>query len=94
MHIESHLLQDPRQMQQFERSLSQTHLLNLWSPPRGRGQLQLTVGTDTGGSHFGSLFYPMDTGTGKNHSVKRLTDKDDVIDTHVHTAIPLSHKKE
>ena len=61
-------------MQQFERSLSQTHLLNLSSPSRGRGQLELTMGTETlVAAVLGSLFYPVDAGVVKYHSVHQKT---------------------
>ena len=60
--------QGPGQKPEFERSLGQTHLLNLESLPDRQEATGTCPGdTDTGGSHLGSSFYHMDSAAGKLH---------------------------
>lgn len=67
-HAKTHLLQVPSQRQQFERHLSQTHLLVLESLPESRGQLGFPLETEMlAAAIFVILFYQTDTCIGGHH---------------------------
>ena len=70
MHAKFHMLQDPWQRQQFERSLGHTHLLILESLLEKQKAMKIPPGDiDAGRSHFRDLVCHEDTHTGRHHNL-------------------------
>ena len=68
MHAKSHMLQDPWQSQQSERSLGHTHLLILERLLEKQKAVKTPPGDiDAGRSHFRDLVCQEDTRTGRYH---------------------------